>query len=64
MTKYTFNRLSLSHEHWKNYKETFYENILVFKKQNYFENILCFYSLNKQIMIFFVNKYIMFFFFK
>ena len=39
-------------KHWKNYKETYYENILVFKKQNCFENILCFFSLNKQIMIF------------
>ena len=29
--------------HWKNYKETYYGNILVFKKQNYFENILCFF---------------------
>ena len=43
--------------HWKNYKETYYENILVFKKQNYFENIMCFFSLNKQIMLcFFVKK--------
>ena len=33
-----YNRM----QHWKNYKETYYENILVFKKQNYFENI-CFF---------------------
>ena len=39
------------YHHWKNYKETYYENILVFKKQNYFENI-CFFFLNKQIMFF------------
>ena len=31
--------------HWKNYKETYYENILV-----------CFFFLNKQIMIFFAKK--------
>ena len=33
----------VSELHWKNYKETYYENILVFKKHNYFENILCFF---------------------
>ena len=38
-------------DHWKSYKETFYGNILVFKKQ-LFEKTF-FFSLNKQIMIFF-----------
>ena len=43
--------------HWENYKETYYENILVFKKQNYSENILRFFFLKKkQIMFFFAKK--------
>ena len=33
----------IAHKHWKNYKETYYENIMVFEKHNYFENILCFF---------------------
>ena len=43
-----FKRLYLSNmwiKHWKSYEKTYYENILVFKKPNYFENILCFFFL-------------------
>ena len=41
---------------WKNYKETYNENILVFEKQNYFENMLCFFLQIKKLLFFFVKK--------
>ena len=57
----TFNVISNIYDkhkpnHWKNYKETYSENILFFKNQNYFENISCFFSLNKQMMFFFEKE--------